>query len=556
MNEVYLSAGNWLSQLDSRNPGADRAFRRTYGAHDSVIKERISLLRHTLHAFLDRFGDQPLRVFRAPARINLRGMHVDTHGGYLNLMTHHRETLVAAAPSDSTRCVFTNVEPGFSEFSFDIAAEIAAPSFARPWREFILSNDVRKRVALHPGGWENYLLGAVLRARRETDDRPFTGLHAVIASDIPRGAALSSSHALAVSTLLAALSLNGACLSPASLILATQDAEWFTGARTGTSDQGAMILGGPGEFVNVALFAEDLHLEGLHRIPMPDEAQVLVINSHTRRSLSGAQLLAYTRNRFAYSLALEILRQELMLDGFPPEEVSQFDRLSRFTPESLGGLQNVYSLLLRVPEEAPIETLRKRYQLPGFDESYDRYFGQVPAEERPASIGLRGPLLFGLAESERARRFGELVRDANLAAAGRLMSLGHDGDRIVTASGAPFNRRVDDATVRGYRDEMRPLECCPGDYGASSPALDALVDAAIAGGALGASLTGAGIAGAVLALCRAEDSGNAAAAVRERMDRPDYPALAHREAPLTTEEKTGAVVANVPIAAAGELVLT
>ena len=73
------------------------------------------------------------------------------------------------------------------------------------------------------------------------------GFRAVLGSDIPRGAALSSSHALVLVTVLATLVVNGLWLAPRDLILAVQDGEWFTGARSGLSDQGAMVLCKRGE---------------------------------------------------------------------------------------------------------------------------------------------------------------------------------------------------------------------------------------------------------------------------------------------------------------------
>lgn len=550
-----LTASQWARSLETGDASVHRALSDVYGGSADVLAARRELLQRALFAFIARFGDGPARVFRAPARINLRGMHVDTHGGYLNLMTHQRETvLIARARTDST-CTFANIEPEFGECRFDLEKESGGKAFRLPWRQFIVSEETRSLVETRKGGWENYVLGAVLRARCHDRKRPFRGFDALIASDIPRGAALSSSHALAVVTLSAALALNNMGLGPEQLILATQDAEWFTGARTGTSDQGAMILGGRGEFVNVALYADDMDLSGLRRILFPDALRVLVINSHTRRSLSGAQLVAYTRNRFAYSLALDILRQELVRDGWAIEEVSRFDRMSRLSADELGGRKKLYALLRRIPAEASIADLHDRYELLHFDEAYERYFGGVPEKERPKTIGLRGPLLFGLAESERARRFGDLILSADYAGAGRLMTAGHNGDRVVNADGSPHVRRADDEYLSQCEEEFRSIAHCPGDYGASSPALDALVDAALSGGALGASLTGAGIAGAVLALCRVEDTDRVTEIVRARLGQADYHVLAHRDGPLSEGDIGGAVTTNSAIAGVGELTL-
>jgi len=378
----------------------------------------------------------------------------------------------------------------------------------------------------------------------------------MVGSDLPRGAALSSSHALCIATLLAALAINDRQLSAESLILAVRDAEWYTGARTGTSDPAAEILGGQNELVNVSVLAEDFSIADARRLAFPEALRILVINSYTQRNLSGAQLSAYTCNRFAYSMAMEIMRRALRDSGWDKEFVDGMDRLSRLTPETLGGAPAIYRILQRIPERLSLAEMRSRYHLPGLEHAYAQYFGNVPEEARPECIGLRGPLLFGLAESERARQFYAALESHDYIRAGRLMSIGHNGDRLVNSMGEPFRRTVDDTILQRLAENNTPLEECPGDYGASSLVLDMLVDTALEAGALGASLTGAGIAGAVLALCRQEDADMVAAKIRSRMAAPEYAALSQRSRPLSQEELDEAVVVNQAPAGAGELVLT
>ena len=172
---------------------------------------------------------------------------------------------------------------------------------------------------------------------------------------------------------------------------------------------------------------------------------------------------------------------------------------------------------------------------------------------RPETIGLRGPLLFGIAESERARLFPEALETGDFEKAGRLMTRGHDGDRRVRADGSPYRYDVSDATFAAIRESRESVEWCPGAYGASTSVLDFLVDAALEAGALGASLTGAGMAGAVLALCRAADAGPIAETLRQRMASPHYAQRCNRPDGLTGEELGQAVLTNTATACAGEL---
>lgn len=491
---IHPSASVWLDAINRPSPAWLRALGPHYGPAGMPETSR-TLLRGALQKFLVRFGDTAVRVFRAPGRVNLRGMHVDTHGGYLNLMSHQREVIVAFSPNAPGRYELSNADPGRADVTFNTESQREA-LLSHPWEAFI-SKPLAQPLPGHAGEWANYVIGAALRA--EWGARaPLMGMRAVVAGNIPPGAALSSSAALCVAAYGAVCAQNGRQPDPAAWILAARDAEWYTGARTGTSDQAASVLCSPGEICNVALLAEDFSLDGLRRVPFPAGYTLLVINSFTRRSLSGAQKTAYTKNRFAYSMALEVFRRE-----WPDrDEAAQFDRLSNVMVTGPDRLARVYETLLRVPARISLNDLKSRYSLDDLDAQYQRYFGDVRPDVAPAEFNLLGPLLYGLSESERAREFADLIEAGDMARAGRYMSTGHDGDRVTASP------RDTKSVLRRAMAAQTPLTELSGDYGASSPALDALVDAAQCGGALGACLTGAGIAGCIIALCR-EDAQDA-----------------------------------------------
>ena len=316
-----------------------------------------------------------------------------------------------------------------------------------------------------------------------------------------------------------------------------------------------MVLGDSGRLVNVALIPGSLDVSGARHVAFPEDLSVLVINSYTERSLSGAQLVEYTRNRFAYSMAMEIVRQELerLQPSTGHSELARF--LSDLTPSKLGAGSEelLYRLLRSIPEEVSIDLLRTRYDLPQLDQLYDQYFGSASEELRHRKIRLRGPLLFGIAESERARLFPDTLQSGDYARAGQFMRLGHDGDRVRNADGTPYRYDVGDAAIHGLQQRVAPIEECPGAYGASSPALDLLVDTAHEAGALGASLTGAGIAGTVLALCRAQDAEGIADAVRRTLSSERYAETAGLGSTLSPEELREAALANTTVAPLGEL---
>jgi galactokinase len=410
-----------------------------------------------------------------------------------------------------------------------------------------------ERIAAAPGHWRNYIEGAWLRARHAAPESEMGGLRLVVDSNLPQGAALSSSAALCIALLHAWFGWNGIHLDNDALILAAQDAEWYTGSRCGTCDQAAIVLGRPGAVIHASLYPKDFSTAGARAIALPENLRVLVINSFTRRSISGAEKIAYTLNRFAYSMAMEIFQQALREAGYPDEIVVACGRLSNITPQALGGHAALYAVLRQIPERVPFAELRTRYDLPDLDCEYQRYFGDTPLAMQPQEIGLRGPLLFGIAESERARHFAAALESGDFSRAGQLMTIGHEGDRRVNRAGNAIHQRSDDAWLRECAGSGRPIEECPGVYGASSPALDRLVDVALDHGALGASLTGAGIAGTVLALCNASESAGIAGGVRTCMAGEAYRRIAGLHQPLDSHQIADATVSNLACMGAGEI---
>lgn len=553
-----MNAAQWALRLEELLPGDVRVLEKVYGTASGVVRQRARLLHSVVEAFLQRFGDRELRIFRSPGRINLRGMHVDTHGGYVNLMTHQRETVVAAALAEEDTSIVENLDAAFPEVVFCGAEAAARPSFRGPWENFITHPDTQREVEAHQGDWGNYVRGSILSAQYRAPPGALLGIEAVVGSDLPRGAALSSSASLCTALIHALLGWNDLVLDPHRLIRIAQDAEWYTGARTGLSDQGAMALGGVNEVVSVILSEDGVAVEEVGRAVLPDGLGVLVANSFTERNLSGNAFFDYVRNRFAYSVALDVFRQELRGMNVPEEAVEGFNGLGRITREAveaLSGVTSLYALLKRVPATMGLEEIRKRYASPNLEAAHARYFGKLPEAIRGQNVALRGPLLYGIAESERARIFLDTLAEGDVEKAGRLMNAGHDGDRKVARDGSPFVHDLSDQAMDRLTENGTPLWECPGAYGASSPVLDALVDTALDAGALGASLTGAGIAGSVLALCRTEDLQAVADALRQRSASEEYAAMAKLDRVLDEEELAAAVSLNRATSAAGELVL-
>lgn len=554
--EGRLRASQWQAAIEEFPGQLPPELKSIYGADPAYIKERLTLVHRVVEQFQERFGDVPVRLFRAPGRLNLRGMHVDTHGGYLNLMTHGREVIVCGAGRDDDGICVTNVASEFDDIDTRLSDIPGVGALPRDWPEMVSSSDVETARQTAPGHWKWYVLGSVLSLAYATGFDRVGGVNMTVGADLPRGSGLSASAALCIAIYIAAAGVHGIELNPSGIIEGVQRAEWYTGARTGTSDQGAMVLARRDTMVSGVLYPHDLDIGETRPVNFPRELSVIVADSCAKRSLSGAQRTAYSTNRFAYAIALEVIRQELAAGGMRHGSVASVDRLARLTPalfEGTDGRRALYELAASLPEEISVEQLGLVYDLPYLEATYDFYFGSAPPEERPEIIKLRGPVFFGIAESERARVFPTLLEGEEVEKAGELMSIGHNGDRVVRADGSPYTFDVGDTALGLYIKSGRQIYAYPGVYGASIPALDALVDTALAAGALGASLTGGGMGGVIMALCRNEDASRVADALRRVLGMKGYAGLLGRDQPMPESEAAAAVLENRTVAAASEL---
>ncbi len=134
-------------------------------------------------------------------------------------------------------------------------------------------------------GWGRYV-SAVVRALLD-EGLPIRPIEGVISSDLPSGNGLSSSAALEVAV---ALSLLEERIDPIRLALVCQRAEnVYVGVRSGIMDQMASVAARAGS----ALLLDCRSLD-VQQVAVPDDLQLLIIDSGQRRSLSDGE---YNRRR-------------------------------------------------------------------------------------------------------------------------------------------------------------------------------------------------------------------------------------------------------------------
>jgi galactokinase len=255
--------------------------------------------------FEEVYGHPPAGVWSAPGRVNLIGEHTDYNDGYVLPYALPQRTTVAAAP-------------------------VPVPE----WTVWSAYAEQRKPVRfgeadLVPGrvtGWAGYVAGVVwaLRAGRF----PVPGARLAVTSDIPAGAGLSSSAALACAVLTALADLAGLTERDLPLadrpVLAQRAERDYVGVPCGIMDQSAALLTRPGH----ALFLDCRSGEIAQILFDPPAAglALLVLDTGVRHRLVGGE---YAARRTTCQQAAAALGVAALRDASLPDLVRLADPVTR-----------------------------------------------------------------------------------------------------------------------------------------------------------------------------------------------------------------------------------
>nr|WP_321456060.1 galactokinase [uncultured Cohaesibacter sp.] len=211
-------------------------------------------------AFRKHFRIVPEVVAYSPGRVNLLGEHTDYNGGFVLPMAL-RGLGVSIALGKGNK-------PGFIEAFSDTFSE----------------TEVRSIKDEREGRWSDYLLGA-LKAVAEQDVAE-TGLKVALETTLPMGAGLSSSAALEVVSIKAALALYGRQMSNVDVAVKARAVENdFVGMPCGIMDQFASSVGDPG----VAMFLNTHTLDYELVNTSPNYAFVIIASGVSHQLVEGGE---------------------------------------------------------------------------------------------------------------------------------------------------------------------------------------------------------------------------------------------------------------------------
>jgi len=224
----------------------------------------------------------------APGRVNLIGDHID-YLGY--------DVLPVALP----QCV-------------RITGRV------RPDRRVLISSALHNEDVLldpsdspsaRPGHWSNYVRAAILALY--TPDRR-RGFDAIIASDLPPAAGLSSSSALIVASAIAYLHANGESFDRLELAEQMARAERYVGTEGGGMDQAVCLLAEAGTANRISFSP----LRVTH-VPIPAGWQFLVADSLERAEKGSSARAAYNARAREARRAIEDVTVAASIDVQAPE---------------------------------------------------------------------------------------------------------------------------------------------------------------------------------------------------------------------------------------------
>ncbi|HOJ31939.1 MAG TPA: galactokinase [Candidatus Hydrogenedentes bacterium] len=405
----------------------------------------VSRIDNLIEKFAEAFPEvsHPIRVCRAPGRINLLGEHLDYNGLPVLPTTIQHDICIAFTPRDDHVIRLKNADPRFSETAFTNTEDIP-PS--------------------ETGAWENYCKAAIQALNRRFPSSAYRGMNLYVDGNIPTAAGLSSSSAFVVACALAYLAVSELELdkdiSRIELATLLAEGEHYVGTRGGGMDQAIILLGAQNCACKIDFFP--LRTE---RVPLFEDHVFVAAHSLVKADKTGSALQRYNAGPATCRL-LTALIEHAARQAFDDE----------IELERLGDLWQGPLFLTHEEAEALVRSVLS--EKPFSMDELSRFLNLSPQAIRekwlgalempPEGLPLHRRARHVLTEFHRVERGRDFLLAKDAAAFGELMSASH--------------------------------RSCASDYEVSCPELDELTEIARQAGALGSRMTGAGFGGYTVSL--------------------------------------------------------
>jgi galactokinase/CTP:molybdopterin cytidylyltransferase MocA len=360
---------------------------------DSELEQKVVRLTKLANLFLDQYGDGPVSLLRAPARIGVLGEHID-YVSYLptaSLTFGSRERdalmLYRSSPAPVVRCISSMARYEASSFSLNPRVPEFGTDAEAEWLAFLFANGTPK------AHWRNYVEGAVAFARGKFGRQVQAGFDFALDSNIPAGGGASSSSALVVLGGAAIRNVNAVSWTPEELAKDSALAEWFIGTRGGSMDHITICMAQPASAVLIN------YATGQTRnVALPDEPFAW-LTFFSKPADKGRDVMIEYNERAAVSRLLI----PAVIDSWKSTAPSRYDEwrdtLDLPNAGSLDALDKAQPHLTSLPETISIETISTTY--PTAFAELQRTFPALLHEKSRWPLKLRVRALHHLSEVNR-----------------------------------------------------------------------------------------------------------------------------------------------------------
>ena len=453
-----------------------------------IERERTAArLSDLCNLFLDHYGNGPVSLLRAPARMGLLGEHID-YVSYLptaslTFASRERDAWMLYRKSNEPviRCASSSAK--FEPSSFSI---LSVPEFTgkveAEWLEFLFTHGTPEPH------WQNYINAAVTFARGKYGEQIQHGFDFALDSNIPPGGGASSSSALVVLGGAAIRNVNGMATTPEELARDSALAEWFIGTRGGSMDHLTICLGAATNAVLIDYATDQTRLAAL-----PDQPFEW-ITFFTKPADKGREIMIEYNERAAVSrLLLPAIIDHWQVTA-PARYDAWLDAKRLLAGGSLQAFQTAQDLFTSLPETISIKTVRSDY--PDTFTELERVFPALVNDTPRWPLKIRTRGLHHLGEAKRVA-----------LAMNTLDSLQSDEASGTTLSAMQMLGELLEESHTSLRDL----------YNVSVPEVEELIEVVAADpNVLGARVMGGGFGGNVLALTTRDHTENLITRVQEQ----------------------------------------
>ena len=462
-------------------------FNDVYDGNTDSLRAQLARVSNLCDHFLKLYGDGPVTLLRAPARINILGEHVD-YVSYLptaslTFGSRERDMLMLYRADDSrVSCASTDTNYLASSFALiDALSPLPTGNIETDWSNYL------DQCGTPVPNWHNYVEGAVRFAGTKFGDHVKCGFDFVVDSNIPAGGGASSSSALVVLAGAAIRNANGISYTPVELARDSAMAEWYIGTRGGSMDHTTICLA---QIANAVLI--NYSPPQTRRVSLPG-APFHWITFFSKPADKGREIMIHYNERAAVS---RLLIPAVIAKWDEKRRRIWSEAIKSFSEGSIAALETIGSLLAELPETISLDTLRGQY--PDTFKECERSFSALLHEHTRWPLPLRARALHHLGEMKR------------VAQAKRIL------DSLKPHSNLEEQSSAMNAIGRLITESHQSLA---GFYAVSTDEVEGLIKIIRSEpGVLGARLMGGGFGGNVLALTTQEH----AAAVIERVQAEYY----------------------------------